>query len=49
MLEVSVFLDQDDTVHGDPMYEYLLRYLMHHHIAGATVFRLSGGTDTSII
>lgn len=38
MLEVNVFLDEGDLHEGKPMHEYLMRYLMHHGIRGATVF-----------
>jgi uncharacterized protein len=38
MLEVEVFLDDNDAFQGKPMYEYIMRYLMHHGIMGATVF-----------
>jgi PII-like signaling protein len=43
MLEVSVFLDEDDLHEGKRMYEHILRYLMHHDIMGATVFSALGG------
>ncbi len=38
MLEVSVYLDEDDLYEGKPLHEYLVRHLMHHEIVGATVF-----------
>jgi hypothetical protein len=38
MLEISVFLDEDDRYQGMRMEEYIVRYLMHHGIMGATVF-----------
>lgn len=43
MIEVTVFLDEDDTHNGKPTYEYLMRYLMHHDIAGASLFAALGG------
>ena len=43
MVEVSVFLDEDDLYEGKPMFEYIIRYLMHHNILGATVFSAAGG------
>lgn len=43
MLEVSVFLDEDDLHDGKRMYEYIMRYLMHHKITGASVFEAMGG------
>ncbi len=43
MLEVTIFLDEDDTHQGRPMHEYIMHHLMHHHIAGATIFAGMGG------
>ncbi len=43
MLEVSVFFDDDDRIEGKPMHEYIMRYLMHHDIGGATLFAAQGG------
>jgi PII-like signaling protein len=43
MLEVSVFIDEDDLYNGVPLYEYIIRYLMHHEIKGASVFSAMGG------
>jgi PII-like signaling protein len=43
MLEVSVFLDQDDRYGKDPADEHIVRYLMHHGIMGASVFTGSMG------
>jgi uncharacterized protein len=39
MLEVKVFIDTED-LHGTmPLHEAILRYLLHHGIKGATLFR----------
>ncbi len=43
MLEVSVFFDEDDMVEGKRLYEYIMQYLIHHHVRGATVFAAMGG------
>jgi uncharacterized protein len=43
MLEVSVFLDEDDMYDGKRAFEYILRYLMHHDIMGASLFSAVGG------
>jgi PII-like signaling protein len=43
MLEVSVFLDQDDRYEQHPADEHIVRYLMHHGIMGASVFTGSMG------
>lgn len=37
--EVNIYLDEGDMYESRPMYEYILRYLMHEGIAGATMFR----------
>jgi PII-like signaling protein len=34
-----MFLDEDDMYEGDALYEHVLRYLMHHDIMGATMFK----------
>jgi PII-like signaling protein len=39
MLQAQIFLDEDDRFEEHPLYEYILRYLMHHGIVGATLFR----------
>ena len=38
MLEITVFLDDDDMHQGKRMDEVIMRYLMHHGIMGASVF-----------
>ncbi len=38
MLEVTMFLDEDDLYQGKPMHEYIMRYLMYHKIIGASLF-----------
>ncbi len=43
MIEVSVFLDEDDVHLDTPLHEYIMRYLLHHHIRGATVFQGMAG------
>ncbi len=43
MLEISMFLDEDDLYEGQPMHEAIMRYLMHHGIMGASVFAASMG------
>jgi len=37
MLEVSIFLDEDDFYQNERTYEYVMRYLMRHGIMGASV------------
>jgi len=43
MLEVTIFLDEDDRFGNEPLHEYIMKYLLHHHIRGATVFSAYGG------
>ena len=43
MLEVTIFLDEDDRYLDKPMYEYIMRHLMHHQITGASIFAAMGG------
>ena len=43
MLEVTIFLDEDDIHQGKPMHEHIMHHLMHHTIMGATVFTGMGG------
>ncbi|HVN48087.1 MAG TPA: DUF190 domain-containing protein [Bacteroidota bacterium] len=43
MIEVSIFFDEDDQYQDQPMAEYLMYYLMHHKINGASVFSAKMG------
>ena len=43
MLEVTIFLDEDDMVKDESLYQYIMKYLLHHHIKGASVFAAMGG------
>ncbi|HUN65040.1 MAG TPA: DUF190 domain-containing protein [Bacteroidota bacterium] len=43
MLEVKLFIDADDLHESTPLYEHIMRYLMHHEIYGATLFTGSMG------
>ncbi|HTX98624.1 MAG TPA: DUF190 domain-containing protein [Bacteroidota bacterium] len=43
MIQVQMFFDEDDRYDDVPMYEYLMRYLIHHEIRGATLFAAMGG------
>jgi len=43
MLEVKIFIDEADLHENKPMHEYLMRYLMHHNIIGASVFEAYEG------
>jgi len=39
MVEIKVFLDESDMYEDKQMYEYIMRYLMHHNIMGATLIK----------
>ena len=43
MLEVTIFLDEDDRHLDKPLFEYVMQYLMHHQVRGASVFAAMGG------
>jgi len=43
MVEIKIFLDEGDRREDDPMYEYIMRYLMHHGIQGATILPVFAG------
>lgn len=43
MIQVQMFFDEDDRYDDSSMYEYLMRYLIHHEIKGATLFSAMGG------
>ena len=38
MIEVNLFLDESDLFQDKPAHEYIMRYLMHNSILGASVF-----------
>lgn len=38
MVEIKFFLDENDLYQDKPKHEYIMRYLMHHSIMGASVF-----------
>jgi PII-like signaling protein len=43
MLEVTIFLDSDDLHDGQHTHEYIMRFLMHNQIKGASVFTAKMG------
>ncbi len=43
MLEVNIFLDENDRRDNRPMHEYVVHFLMHHQIRGASIFAAMGG------
>ncbi len=43
MIQVEMFFDEDDRYDDKPMAEYVMRYLIHHNVRGATLFAAIGG------
>jgi len=43
MLEIRMFLDEDDMHLDKRLDEYIMRYLMHHGVRGASVFSAMTG------
>ncbi len=43
MLEITIFLDEDDRHDDKPLHEYIMRHLLHHNIKGASLFAATGG------
>jgi uncharacterized protein len=39
MLQAQIFIDKDEVFGTQPLYEYIVQFLLKHHIAGATAFR----------
>lgn len=39
MLQAQIFIDKDELHGGEPLYEYLFRFLIKHKVKGATAFR----------
>jgi PII-like signaling protein len=39
MLQAQIYIDQDEQRDGQPLHEWILRFLLAQGIAGATVFR----------
>lgn len=39
MLQAQIFIDKDETFGNQPLYEFIVQFLLKHKIAGATAFR----------
>jgi PII-like signaling protein len=39
MVQAQIFIDKDELHGGEPLYEYLFRFLIKHKVKGATAFR----------
>ncbi len=38
MIQVSIFIDEDDMFNGERLSDYIMHYLMRNHIDGASAF-----------
>ena len=43
MVEIKIFLDEGDRYEDQLTYEYIMRYLMHHEIQGASIIQVFAG------
>ncbi len=43
MTEATIFLDEDDVYQNEPTHRYVMRYLLHHNIVGASMFEAAMG------
>lgn len=43
MLQAQIYIDKDDLNGTQPLYEFILKFLIKHKIAGATVFEGKAG------
>jgi len=43
LVEIKIFLDEGDRHEDGPMYEYIMRYLMHNGIQGASILPVFAG------
>jgi PII-like signaling protein len=43
MVEIKIFLDEGDRYEDHLMYEYIMRYLMHNGIQGASIVPVFAG------
>jgi len=43
MLQVQIFIDKNEFMHSQPLYEFIMQFLIKHHIKGATAFNGSFG------
>ncbi len=39
MLQAQIFIDKDDLIGTQPLYEYIMRFLLQQNIKGATMYR----------
>jgi PII-like signaling protein len=39
MLKAQIYIDQDELAAGEPLYEFILKFLIGQKVKGATMFR----------
>lgn len=39
MLQAQIYIDKDEVFGTQPLYEYIMQFLLKHKVAGATAFR----------
>ena len=39
MIQAQIFVDKDDLMGTEPIYQFIVRFLLQHHIMGATAFQ----------
>jgi PII-like signaling protein len=39
MLQAQIFIDKDEVFGSQPLYEFIVQFLLKHKVAGATAFR----------
>ena len=39
MLQAQIFMDKDELFNSQPLFEYIMQFLLLNHIKGATVFK----------
>ncbi len=43
MLQAQIFINKNEFFHSEPLYEFIMQFLIKHHIKGATAFNGSLG------
>ena len=39
MLQAQIFIDKDELIGSQPLYEFIMQFLLLHHVKGATAFK----------
>lgn len=38
MLQAQIFIDKDNLIHSQTLYEFIMQFLLRHNVKGATAF-----------